>query len=211
MTFETAASFAAIAALLVMSPGPNGVLVARTVPGSGKVAGFANIAGFVTAFYVHCTLAVFGLSIILVQSANAFLAVKLAGALYLCWIGVKALREAMTSRRLAALDKAAPARPRNLRVAYVEGLLTNVFNPKVALFYLAAFPQFIGAETSPIAAGYALATLHASINIAWFTLVIVLVDRASTFARGERFTRLLKAVTGIAFLGFGWRLATYRP
>ncbi len=211
MTFETLLSFAVIVALLVMSPGPNGVLIARSVASSGRRAGFANIVGFVAAFYVHCTLAVFGLSILLVQSANAFLAVKLAGALYLCWIGLKALWEAV---RAGASDGVAPrmtVRSRNLPFAVVEGFVTNVLNPKVALFYLAAFPQFVGSSADAIAIGYALTTVHAAINILWFTAVVLLVDRASGMIRSERFGRWLKGVTGLVFLAFGLRLATLRP
>ena len=91
MEWADIAAFAFVASLLVMSPGPNGVLIARTVPTSGRVAGFANVAGFVTAFYLHGALSVLGISILLVQSATAFAIVKYLGAAYLCWIGVKAL------------------------------------------------------------------------------------------------------------------------
>ncbi len=94
MDWTHLASFTLVTALLVMSPGPNGLLIAKTVPTSGRAAGFANIAGFVSAFYVHGTLSVLGISVILVQSAQAFLIVKMIGAAYLCWIGLKALRDA---------------------------------------------------------------------------------------------------------------------
>ena len=89
-------SFMFVASLLVMSPGPNGVLIARTVLTSGRATGFANVAGFVAAFYLHGILAILGISIILVQSATAFAIVKYLGGTYLCWIGVKALWEAFT-------------------------------------------------------------------------------------------------------------------
>ena len=94
MDLATLTSFTFIAALLVMSPGPNGVLIAKTVPTSGAIAGFAKIAGFVAAFYLHGALSILGISFILVQSAQAFFIVKIAGAAYLCWIGLKALWEA---------------------------------------------------------------------------------------------------------------------
>jgi len=84
MTFVQILTFAFAVSLLVMSPGPNGVLIAKTVPTSGRAAGFANIAGFVTAFYVHGSLSIFGISLLLVHSAQAFLVVKLLGAAYLC-------------------------------------------------------------------------------------------------------------------------------
>jgi len=87
-------SFAGLAALLVASPGPNGLLLAKTVASSGRTAGFANIAGFVCAFAAHGAFSILGLSILLVQSAEAFFVVKMLGAAYLIWIGVKALRDA---------------------------------------------------------------------------------------------------------------------
>lgn len=94
MTPAEIVAFATVAALLVVSPGPNGVLIARTVPSAGPGAGWWCIAGFATAFYVHGALSIFGLSVILLNSAWAFTLVKWAGAAYLAWIGIKALREA---------------------------------------------------------------------------------------------------------------------
>lgn len=94
MDISTLLSFTFISALLVMSTGPNGVLIAKTVPTSGMAAGLANVGGFVAAFYVHGALSILGISLILVQSSHAFFIVKMLGAAYLCWIGVKALREA---------------------------------------------------------------------------------------------------------------------
>ena len=139
MDLTTLLSFTVIAALLVMSPGPNGVLIAKTVPTSGKSAGFANVAGFVTAFYLHGALSILGISLILVQSAQAFFVVKMLGAAYLCWIGVKALWDALKGVPVA--PKVAPAkRQRTLARAFIEGFLTNALNPKVSMFYLAAFP-----------------------------------------------------------------------
>ena len=88
-----ALSFAAVASLLVMSPGPNGLLIAKTVPTSGKVAGFANVAGFIAAFHFHGALSILGISAIILASSNAFFVVKILGATYLCWIGFNALRD----------------------------------------------------------------------------------------------------------------------
>jgi threonine/homoserine/homoserine lactone efflux protein len=67
-----------------MSPGPNGALIAKTVPTSGRAAGFANVLGFLPAFYLHDALSILGISILLVQSATAFMIVEYIGAAYLC-------------------------------------------------------------------------------------------------------------------------------
>ena len=203
-------AFAFDAALLVMSPGPNGVLIAKTVPTSGRAAGFANVAGFVTAFYLHGALSILGISIILVQSATAFAIVKYLGAAYLCWIGLKALHAAF--RGIAAPAPIPPARRRRtLFNAYVEGFLTNALNPKVSMFYLAAFPQFITlGETSP-AASFLLVFIHSMLNALWFIPMVVLFSRLAGATRNPGFQRWLKGLTGIVFVGFGLKLASYRP
>ena len=209
MTLAEILTFTFVAGLLVMSPGPNGVLVARTVPTSGRAAGFANVAGFVSAFYLHGTLSVLGISIILTQSAIAFSIVKYLGAAYLCWIGIKSLIAACRGIEDAA--KVTPARrQRTLLKAYAEGFLTNALNPKVSMFYLAAFPQFLSAGDSSASSAFLLVFLHSMINAVWFSAMILLLSRLTAAARSGRFQRWLKGVTGIVFIGFGLKLASYR-
>ncbi|MCC4240432.1 LysE family translocator [Thalassospira povalilytica] len=203
-------SFALVTSLLVMSPGPNGVLVAKTVPTSGRAAGFANVAGFVTAFYIHGTLSILGISVILVQSAQAFMIVKLLGAAYLCWVGFKALREAW--RGVKTVRPVTPAkRKRTLIMAFGEGFLTNALNPKVSIFYLAAFPQFIPTGEGAFSAAFMLVCVHAAINAVWFGAIILLLAKLTRFAGSGRFQRVLKATTGAVFIAFGVKLATFRP
>jgi len=209
MEFSTLVSFAIIASLLVMSPGPNGVVITKTVPVSGKAAGFANIAGFMCAFYLHGALSIFGISLILVQSAKLFFIVKLIGAAYLCWIGIKALHQSwhgMTSPQTIQPAK----RNRTLVKAFVEGLLTNVLNPKVSMFYLAAFPQFISTTNDALNASFLLVSVHALINLIWFTAMVLLLSKLSQATQSGRFQRWLKGITGIVFIGFGLKLATLK-
>lgn len=212
MSFAELLSFTFVAALLVMSPGPNGVLVAKTVPTSGRAAGFANVAGFVAAFYLHGALSIFGISLILVQSAQAFLIVKLLGAAYLCWIGIMALYDAWKGG--GAQQAVAPARRiRQLPAAFAEGFLTNALNPKVSMFYLAAFPQFIphtAGEEAAIGAAFLLVVIHSVLNAAWFGTMVLLFARLTGAAKNPTFQRWLKAVTGAVFVGFGVKLATIR-
>ncbi|WP_033069484.1 LysE family translocator [Thalassospira australica] len=210
MDWTQVLSFALVASLLVMSPGPNGILIAKTVPTSGRAAGIANVAGFITAFYLHGALSVLGISVILVQSAQAFTVVKFLGAAYLCWIGFKALRDAW--RGVKTVTEVNPAkRKRTLLVAYGEGLLTNALNPKVSLFYLAAFPQFIPVGEGAVTSAFMLICLHALINALWFAAMIMLLARLTRFAGSGRFQRVLKATTGAVFIAFGIKLAALRP
>lgn len=210
MSWSEILAFMAAATLLVTSPGPNGALIARTVPTSGRAAGFATIAGFFLAFYVHGTASILGISVILLKSAVAFAIVKYAGAAYLCWIGIKAL--------IAAFQGAAPtagpapvARRRSLWKAFSEGFLTNGLNPKVSMFYLAVFPHFVPMNGHAAGSAFLLVFLHSMINLVWFSAIVLLFAKLSTVARSGRFQRGLKGVTGAVFLGFGYKLATFRP
>lgn len=210
MDWTHLAGFAVVAALLVMSPGPNGMLIAKTVPTSGRMAGFANVAGFVAAFYLHGALAIFGISILIVQSSLAFFVVKMVGAIYLLWIGLKALHDAW--RGLDIKPNVVPAkRKRTLAKAFVEGFFTNALNPKVSMFYLAAFPQFIPVGEGAVESAFALVILHSLINAIWFAFMVILFAQLARLARGGTFQRWLKTATGLVFVGFGLKLMTLRP
>jgi threonine/homoserine/homoserine lactone efflux protein len=203
------ATFALVSSLLVMSPGPNGVLIAQTVPSSGRRAGFANVAGIVSAFYLHGTLSILGISLILVQSAFAFSVIKYLGAAYLCWVGLKALWAAYKHVKPQSIHRAGAAR--SLPRAYLDGLLTNALNPKVSMFYLAAFPQFITVGETSIVASFSLVLVHSVLAAFWFGGMVVLFAQLTLYARGMSFQRWLKGVTGVVFIGFGLKLASLKP
>ena len=207
MDINNIITFIAVATLLVMSPGPNGFLIAKTVPLSGKKAGFANIWGFVAAFYVHGTLSIFGISMLLVQSAQAFFIFKMLGAAYLIWIGVKALINAFKANHKEL--PASPAKrvePVSMRKAFSEGFLTNVLNPKVSMFYLAAFPQFMSIGDGVVNA-YALVTAHTIVNFVWFSVMVIMLSRLKGATNNARFKKWLNSITGVVFIGFGSKLA----
>ncbi|WP_424982762.1 LysE family translocator [Maritalea sp. S77] len=210
MLWSEILTFAFVASLLVISPGPNGVLIAKTVPTSGRAAGFANVLGFLVAFYLHGALSILGISIILVNSAVAFTIIKYVGAAYLCWIGIKALWAAY--KGVQPTPEVNPAkRKRTLFKAFWEGVLTNALNPKVSMFYLAAFPQFISPGETAIATSFLLVFIHSMINAIWFSAMVLLFSGLSKFARGGNVQRWLKGITGIVFVGFGLKLASFRP
>lgn len=207
MTYIEIFSFVVAASLLVMSPGPNGVLIAKTVPTSGRVTGFANVAGFVSAFYVHGALSILGISILLVQSPIAFTFVKLLGATYLFWIGLRAILDAFKGNQ-SNTEIAAAKKKKNLSRAFFEGFLTNVLNPKVSMFYLAAFPQFISTGHTSVMSSFFLVFLHSMINAIWFGGMVLLFDSLASVTRNVTFQRWLKGTTGIVFMGFGVKLAS---
>lgn len=202
-------SFTIVAALLVISPGPNGVLIAKTVPVSGKSSGFANIGGFVAAFYLHGSLSILGISILLVQSSQAFFIFKMLGAAYLIWIGVKACWSAWKFKAIPKKSNSAK-KEASMAGAFFEGFFTNVLNPKVSMFYLAAFPQFIpvGSEAS---SAFILVFIHSLLNLLWFSAMVMFLSRVKNFSQSHSFSRWIKSITGTVFIGFGIKLAFLKP
>lgn len=203
-------AFTTVALLLVISPGPNGLLITKTVPISGKAAGFANISGFIVAFYLHGTLSILGVSVILTKSSEAFFIVKMLGAIYLCWIGLKCLIEAFQHKKMP-MTLEAPSKPKQSFLgAGLEGFLNNALNPKVSMFYLAAFPQFIPIGESAIFYGFVLVTIHAFMNAVWFSAMVLILSHIKVIANKEKYQRLLKSITGIVFIMFGGKLLTLK-
>ncbi|NOH71961.1 LysE family translocator [Vibrio pectenicida] len=207
MDINNVLTFIAVATLLVVSPGPNGFLIAKTVPVSGKKAGFANIWGFVAAFYVHGTLSILGISVLLVQSSGAFFIFKMLGAAYLIWVGVKAIIGAFKKiESLPIYTQPSDHKNTSMRVAFFEGFLTNVLNPKVSIFYLAAFPQFLPANETAIGA-YTLVTAHSIVNLLWFSLMVVMLSKFKRATNSSTFKVWLNSITGVVFIVFGSKLA----
>ncbi|EGQ8261621.1 LysE family translocator [Vibrio parahaemolyticus] len=206
MDLNNILTFIAVATLLVISPGPNGFLIAKTVPVSGRKAGFANICGFVVAFYVHGTLSILGISMLLVKSSQAFFIFKMLGAAYLVWIGLKAIISAFQHNQTQPKVTRENNKIVSLRVAFLEGLITNVLNPKVSMFYLAAFPQFMPNTESPISA-YALVTAHSMVNFVWFAIMVMVLSKVKKVTNSAKFKTWLNSITGLVFIAFGLKLA----
>ncbi|EIE1317010.1 LysE family translocator, partial [Vibrio parahaemolyticus] len=94
----------------------------------------------------------------------------------------------------------------SLRVAFLEGLITNVLNPKVSMFYLAAFPQFMPNTESPISA-YALVTAHSMVNFVWFAIMVMVLSKVKKVTNSAKFKTWLNSITGLVFIAFGLKLA----
>jgi len=95
--------------------------------------------------------------------------------------------------------------------AFFEGFLTNALNPKVSMFYLAAFPQFISESTGSIGISFALVSVHALLNLIWFSAMVILFSKLVKTAASVSFQKWLKVITGVVFIGFGVKLASIKP
>jgi threonine/homoserine/homoserine lactone efflux protein len=190
--------------LLNLTPGQDTLYIVGRSVSQGRRAGLLSVLGISSGSVIHTLAAAFGLSAILATSAQAFVVVKLAGAAYLAYMGLTMLFE-----RPANVDPAAEFTPERRWMVYRAGLLTNVLNPKVALFFLAFLPQFV----APTAESRVLSFLFlGGVFIFNGTLwCLVLVWGASAMSRRLRAHRssglLLKRTTGAIFVGLGVRLA----
>ncbi|HEV8141226.1 MAG TPA: LysE family translocator [Methylomirabilota bacterium] len=199
-------AFAVVAAIVTVIPGADMALVARSVLTRGRGAGYITSVGICTGLWVHAVASALGLSAILMASAALFSAVKLAGALYLVALGVLSLRTAFGSRLngpAAAPDPTA----RDARLAFVQGLLSNLLNPKVAIFYLTLLPQFVRAGDPVLARSLLLAGIHVVIGLVWLIIYAYFLGRLGAVLRQPRVRRALEGVTGAVLIGLGARLA----
>ncbi len=192
------AAFFVAAWVLILTPGPDMLFVIGQSLAGGARRGWAAMFGIVTGAMVHITLAVSGVAALLAASPALFEALRIAGALYLLWLGYGALRAAF--RDGGAL---APARP--ARAAFRDGFVTNLTNPKVILFFMAFLPQFVDPARGPAWAQMAiLGPLVPLMALPAYGLLIHGADRAA--ARLSRFARWLDGLAGLLFLGLGVRL-----
>jgi threonine/homoserine/homoserine lactone efflux protein len=175
--------FAGSAATLVLIPGPNLVYIVTRSVEAGRRAGFASVLGIETGTMIHVAGAAFGLSALLASSATAFEVVKYAGVAYLVYLGLRALRAGGT-------PESRPS-PVGTRRTVAEGVLVNVLNPKVSLFFLAFLPQFVdpdrGAATTQILVLGAVFMLVAATLDALFVLAAGLAGRRLSGTGGRRF------------------------
>jgi len=198
-------AFVGIAALVTVLPGADMALVAKVTLLDGRRAAFFTSLGICMGLPVHATASALGLSLILATSAEAFTVVKFVGAAYLAYLGIRALRD---SFRPAADQAVAPGLMRTDRAAFIQGWLSNVLNPKVALFYLTFLPQFISPGDNVLAKSLLLAGIHAVLGLAWLPLYAYAIDRVGAVIRGAR--RWLERLSGAALIGLGVRLALER-
>lgn len=196
-------AFTAVAAVLTVTPGADTLLVLKNALARGRQAGWRTSLGVCSGLLVHATLSGLGVSVILATSAVAFAAVKWLGALYLVYLG---LRSILDSRRRE--DPATPA-PESIRRGrpFWEGFLTNILNPKVAVFYLAFLPQFISPGDPVLAKSILLATIHAVMGVVWLGIVSVLAGRGRGWLMHPTARQWVARISGGILVGLGARLA----
>ena len=197
--------FLSVIALLTISPGVDMAVVARSALTGGRGAAFATTLGVMAGLVVWAVASALGVAALLAASQVAYDTLRLAGAAYLVWLGVQSLLAARRGEHqplaVAGARSSSPFR---------QGLLTNLFNPKIAVFYSTFLPQFIAPGDPVLLMSLALAGVHILMGRVWLSLYAWALDRAAARFRGSRVRRTLDAVTGTVLVGLGLRLAAER-
>jgi threonine/homoserine/homoserine lactone efflux protein len=203
--------FLVVAAVVIVTPGPDTALTIGNTLRGGRRAGIFTALGVAAGQAIWALATSLGLAALLIASEPVFIAVKLAGAAYLIVLGARALLAAWRSERP---DRGpAPGEPSlglgTPAAALGQGLLSNLMNPKMAAFFPSLLPQFVPSGSTSISTLVGLGLVFAAMTLVWLTAYAVVLARAG-WLRRRAVRRALEAVTGIVLVAMGMRLALSR-
>ena len=206
--------------ILTLTPGADTILVLNSSLKSGLKGATITTVGICAGLLVHACLSALGLSLILKQSPQAFSVVKILGALYLGYLGLRSLYEALTTtvpvaslpesiQGSSAASASALVKPSGWKAAanFRQGLLSNVLNPKTALFYLTVLPQFVDSTAHVLLQSLVLASIHIGLSFVYLYLIARFVHGFSDWLSKKTVRQALEAASGIALLVFAVLLA----
>jgi RhtB (resistance to homoserine/threonine) family protein len=195
--------FLALSVLLILIPGPDTAVVTKNALVGGRRSGVFAAVGVSVGLTIWTAAAAFGIAALLRASAVAFLALKLAGAIYLIWIGVRMLR----ARDFMTGAADGTERPRQSAKALRQGLLSDLGNPKIAVFFTSFLPQFVDSKGPAFASLLMLGGIFAVLTLLWLAIYAIVVGHASAVMRRPAVRKALDRFTGVVLIGFGVKLA----
>lgn len=201
------AGFAAVAAVVTIAPGADFPLVSRRALAGGVRPAVTTAAGVCSGVLVWGALSALGIAALLAASADAYNLLRLAGGAYLVLLGIQAL---LRARRLAAGQAPtgrSPGNP-NRGAAFRQGLVTNLLNPKVGVFYSAVLPQFVSHRDPVLLISLLFALLHALMGMAWYSACALALSRGRRVFDRPRARAALETVTAVVLISLGARVAT---
>jgi threonine/homoserine/homoserine lactone efflux protein len=198
---ETLVSFAGIAVLVSLTPGPATALVVRSAALHGRREALLVTFGNSTGIFMWAIASVLGISALVAASETAFWVLKIVGAAVLIVLGVQALRGKKSDD---------DASERTARTAYGSGLMTSFANPKLAVFFIALFPQFVPDGEAVLPTTLAMATLLIAVDLVYFSLLALVVARAHHAVVSSKLARRIERLTGAVMIGLGVRVALER-
>jgi threonine/homoserine/homoserine lactone efflux protein len=195
-------TFSVAAALLVVLPGPDTLVIVRSMLRGGRRRAVLTAVGGLTGLCVWVAAASMGLAAVLRASHDAYYALKIAGAVYLVWLGIQSVR----SRRSASLPDERPAVARTS--GFGAGLLTNLLNPKVGVFFVAFLPGFVPDGMPVATTSLLLGGIYIVETAVYAAVLVALYGPVVRWMTTDRVRRRLDRLMGVVFIGFGVRLAT---
>ena len=199
-------TFALAAALIVLLPGPDTLVVLRNLVRGGRRRAALTVAGVLCGLSVWVTAAALGMAALLHTSENAYLALRVVGAAYLLWLGVQTLRSRTVPDMLPNGAPADPSR-RSVGRGFGAGLATDLLNPKVGVFFVTFLPGFVPDGQPVGAASLAFGAIFVVETAVYFALLLFLAGRITGWLRDTTVRRWLDRATGTVLIGFGLRLA----
>ncbi|WP_139490652.1 LysE family translocator [Brevibacillus dissolubilis] len=196
-------TFLVLSLFVVMSPGIDMALITKTTIGTGRKAGYQMALGITAGSLVHTFAAAFGLSAILMQSALAFEIVKYVGALYLIYLGVSAF----ITRKPGTNGQMKERQTDEQHHAFKQGLLSNVLNPKVAMFFLTFLPQFVEAGAGTTQQLIVMGAIYTILSVTWFLAYVSFINYLREWLMSPKVQSVMDRVTGVVLIGFGLKLA----
>jgi RhtB (resistance to homoserine/threonine) family protein len=199
--------FIGVAAVVIVVPGPDTAVVTRNVLMHGRRAALGTSFGVSAGLLVWTVAAAVGIASLLRASAVAFTVVKLVGALYLIWLGLQALRAA--GRAAASQSPPHPTTRRAMSAlgGFRQGLLSDLANPKIGIFFTSLLPQFVDPGRPVLVPFLALGVVFVLMTVAWLVLYCLVTARAAQTLQRPRVKAALDRVTGIVLIALGLRLA----
>lgn len=206
---EQLLAFALTCVVVVLVPGPDFALVLRNAPrGPGSAA--TTAAGIMVGNMILALLAVLGVTALLGASEILGTAIRIAGAAYLLYLGIRALREALARTRGQLEAPGAPGTRRRFggNSPFLQGMVSNLLNPKVAVFYLSLFPQFNLAPLSSLAQHTLMACIFLLIALAWYVLLVHSLKKVTAVLARPRVHRIIVGGSGAVLVGVGGTILT---
>jgi len=196
------AAFSLAAALIVLLPGPDTLVVVRELLRDGRARAAQTVAGVLCGLSVWVIAAALGLSALLRASEAGYIGLKIAGAAYLIWLGVQSLR----MRRMAAATDERP-RKRLLGRGFVAGFATDLLNPKVGVFFVTFLPGFVPHGYSVVGLSLLFGAIFILETALYFTVLLAVAKPVTRWMADHRIRRRMDTATGVVLIGLGVRLA----
>jgi len=200
-------AFLGVAALVIIAPGPDTVLVTKNAVLHGRRAALGTSLGVNSGLVIWTVAAALGVAAVVRESAVAFSVLKLLGAAYLVWLGVQAL---LAARRRSAHDTSGARRvagPVGALLGFRQGLLSNLGNPKIAVFFTGLLPQFVSSRASVLGPFLLLGGLFVLMTAVWLCSYALVAVRVSSVLTRPSVKAALDGLTGVVLVGLGVRLA----